>query len=165
MIRQYYIYLLHLDGQDLHTLWCTNDFDCIHINEDGKISAFRVASDLISYANRLGIVIQPDEPATLNLDLIQDWLRKPTANIDPVTFLNAWNLLTDVRSGINQRNMDREDKQHLGLYGKLFCGNNLPTITPPGEHYTPIWSNAEVEELYCLLAPALSEFRDLLAIN
>jgi len=38
------------------------------------------------------------------------------------------------------------------VYDKLFWGNNLPAMTPPGERFVPTWSAEELEALAALLS-------------
>ena len=45
------------------------------------------------------------------------------------------------------------------VYDKLFFGNNLPAMTPPGEHYDPTWSDAEIRILCSVIAAGLHLFR------
>jgi hypothetical protein len=45
------------------------------------------------------------------------------------------------------------------IYEKVFYANNLPTITPSGEHYEPEWSGWELEEMsriFRLVSPSFA---------
>jgi len=45
------------------------------------------------------------------------------------------------------------------IYEKVFYANNLPTITPPGEHYEPEWSGWKLEEMARIFRLGLEELR------
>lgn len=60
--------------------------------------------------------------------------------------LNGWNFIEDL---LNTFNLDQEKIRLKSLvlntaYEKLFYGNNLPSITPEGKLYTPIWLREEI---------------------
>jgi hypothetical protein len=44
-------------------------------------------------------------------------------------------------------------------YDKLFWGNNLPVVTPPGEFYVPAWSDEELAELHRILSDGMRLIR------
>ena len=73
------------------------------------------------------------------------------------SFLAVWNLFGGIaRSSPDAGASFRAQDGHLGaLYEKLFWGNNLPAITPEGEHVTPEWSSAEVTSLGRVLREGL----------
>jgi hypothetical protein len=56
--------------------------------------------------------------------------------------LNAWNLLGDIARSVNA-SLDDRGPEADKCYDKLFYGNNLPSITPPGEHYGPYFDDHE----------------------
>lgn len=47
----------------------------------------------------------------------------------------------------------------MSVYDKLFRGCNLPSRTPEGEHYMPLWTGAETRLLKHLLLLGLTELR------
>jgi hypothetical protein len=99
-----------------------------------------------------------------DFDKIAAWCSGPAAEtIDPVSFLNTWNMLDDalrVPSGVRSlydATSHRPEANHI--YEKLFYGNNLPAITPHGAHYEPIWSPEEVERMAHIYRLGLAELR------
>jgi hypothetical protein len=64
-----------------------------------------------------------------------------------------------VRSSIEKRDVLREDHINNDIYDKVFFGNNLPSMTPPGEHYVPAWSEEEIDRLSRVLTGGLRLFR------
>ena len=59
----------------------------------------------------------------------------------------AWNLFIDVAHSVGDAGASYlASNAVLGHeYEKLFFGNNLPAMTPPGEHYTPTWTDDELD--------------------
>jgi hypothetical protein len=45
------------------------------------------------------------------------------------------------------------------IYDMLFCANNLPAVTPPGEHYKPEWVQEEIEAMARIYRLGLAEPR------
>lgn len=77
-----------------------------------------------------------------NLDGIEDLLQLPASDDTCTQLLNAWNLLDDIARSVKASLNDRGPKADK-CYDKLFYGNNLPSITPPGEHYGPYFDDHE----------------------
>ena len=71
----------------------------------------------------------------------------------------AWNLFSDVAHSMPDKGSAFEhlDSQPT-IYDKLFWGNNLPSMTPEGMHYSPEWSAAEVASLAEILSAGLDLF-------
>lgn len=89
------------------------------------------------------------------------WLNVPRKKIDVKAFLNIWNLFMDVSASVGGSfNADRERTERI--YAKLFWGNNLPSITPKGKHYTPLWRPEEVRLIRRTLAEGLALTRQSL---
>lgn len=62
---------------------------------------------------------------------------------------NGWNFLEDLLRTVNApKNLEIYENKKLGkTYNKIFCGCNLPSITPEGRSYNPIWQASEIEAL------------------
>jgi len=72
--------------------------------------------------------------------------------------LNAWNLFGDIATSVDAEfDSDRQLSQRV--YEKLFWGNNLPSVTPPGKHYTPLWNEDELSLMRAILGHGLDIFR------
>jgi hypothetical protein len=90
-------------------------------------------------------MVEPDPPIEYDFDSLARWCEQPSAEtIDCSEFLNAWNMLGDAGT-LPTRDLGKR------VYDKLFWGNNLPAVTPPGETYIPEWSLEEVRKLQSIL--------------
>jgi hypothetical protein len=81
-------------------------------------------------------------------------------NLDVV--LTAWNGLDDLLPawGLPFAFRGRiADK----VCDKLFWGLNLPSVTPPGEHYVPVWRRKEIAKIVQALRAGASRIRASLA--
>jgi len=88
------------------------------------------------------------------------WLLSRNGNtVDCCNFLDAWSLFADLsRSVAGQFDTDRALTNKI--YDKIFWGNNLPAVTPDGEHSVPVWTNDELNILGKILDDGLSLFRN-----
>jgi hypothetical protein len=158
MSAEYYTCWYRLDGQDRYLIWYTNDVDGVYLR-DGKIPVFKEQATLMNYASSNGINMQSEEPRLHDLDVVVKWLECPTGKtVDCPSFNAAWNLLADV-SGSVKGNFDQDQKLTKKVYEKLFCGMNLPSVTPEGKEYEPIWTKKEVALLQEILSQGLEMFR------
>ena len=166
----YYPYWYRLDNADAYLLWFTDgstdgtEPDGVLLDQVDRVVMFRHLDDLRDYAARRSLPVAAEvnsEP--LDLDAVDRWLamaRKTT--VDCETFLNAWNLFSDLASTVQGGPVHIDDQREGRIYSKLFWGNNLPAVTPPGKHYTPIWSKSEVGRMRNVLGAGMRLFRDRL---
>lgn len=158
MTAEYYTCWYRLDGQDRYPIWYTNDVDGVLLS-DGKIPVFNEQGALINYATAHGIEIQAEEPELHDLDIVAKWVELPTGmTIDCSSFSAAWNLFADVSVSVKGE-FDKDQKHTKKIYEKLFCGMNLPSVTPDGREYEPIWTNNEAELMREVLVQGLELFR------
>lgn len=161
MVRTYYRLLYRLDGSERWLLWYSNDSDGVVTIEDNFVPAFKTETDLLAYSDARGLIVQQEEPLLHDLDAIATWLADPRAEtVACDAFLSAWNLFGDIARSCQRSGASFSDRdKHLRtVYEKLFYGNNLPSITPPGEHYRPEWSREEVTGLRQILRVGLDMF-------
>jgi len=98
----------------------------------------------------MGLSLVPDEPARYDFDQLREWcIGAEASGVDCPALLNAWNFFDDLA-----RLHDDAESDYAKLsrgaetsYDKLFWGNNLPSMTPPGESFTPVWSAEELEDI------------------
>lgn len=131
------------------------------LDGEGFMVTFRHLNDLQDYAACRRLTVVPDANAEpLDLDVVERWLeaaRKTT--VDCGTFLNAWNLFSDLATTFQGRTAHIDGQREDRIYNKLFWGNNLPALTPPGKHYEPTWSKSEVDRMRNVLAKGMGLFR------
>ena len=60
--------------------------------------------------------------------------------------LDGWNFIEDMGRTFNlKKDLKRLHSRLLDkAYEKLFCGCNLPAVTPEGKSYSPLWSHEEI---------------------
>ncbi|MFH7024651.1 MAG: hypothetical protein ACHBN1_04430 [Heteroscytonema crispum UTEX LB 1556] len=159
--KSYFILWYRLDEKDSYLIWYGNDVDGIITNSAGKIPIFRDISSLLGYCAKVNLNLDDQEPTFYDLDKVKDWLKNPNKNeVDCIVFLNTWNLFIDVASSVRNLTFDPDHKKTNKIYDKLFWGNNLPSVTPPGKHYEPIWTDDEVKLMRSVLGDGLRMFRD-----
>lgn len=161
MDRNFYILDYRLDGMVSHLIWLSNDTDGVVLDGDGKIPAFRELPELRGFAAHLGLTLQAHEPGSkpVDLDEVKRWLEAPKAGITCEVFLGSWNLFDDVARSVRDSEFMRLSKEASGVYDKLFWGSNLPAVTPPGEHFEPVWSNQEEATLRQVLVRGMTVLR------
>lgn len=158
MSAEYYTCWYRLDGHDRYLIWYTNDVDGVCLR-NGKIPVFTEPSALMKYAASNGIKMQAEEPGLHDLDVVVRWLQNPTGKtVECPSFNAAWNLFADV-SRSAKCDFDQDQTRTKKVYEKLFCGLNLPSVTPEGKEYEPIWTKKEVALLHEVLAHGLQMFR------
>jgi uncharacterized protein YegJ (DUF2314 family) len=158
-VRRYFPCGYLLDGQEAFLIWYSGEPDGVYLDEQGFVPVFGHMEKLLDHAQEQGIAIEPAAPGFIDLDLLAHWLTDPVpGEVDPFTFLDAWNLFTDLSLSAGG-DFDPDQDQTLGIYDKLFWGNNLPAMTPEGEHYTPVWSSKELEIMADTLGQGLAIFR------
>ena len=61
--------------------------------------------------------------------------------------IDGWNIIEDLLKTYNNINMLRKLKTPImdQVYGKLFYGMNLPSLTPKNRSYTPVWLENEIK--------------------
>ena len=64
--------------------------------------------------------------------------------------LDAWNLIEDLAYTLNAPSLPeiRRDKLVDNVYKKILFGNNLPSITPKGRKYRPLFNSEEIKKLH-----------------
>jgi len=101
--------------------------------------------------------IDPEGASTYDLDTVEKWCRSTDGIRDCLPLLNAWNLLIDLPDVDGM--FRAADTRALSIYDKLFQGCNLPSMTPAGHHYVPLWTASETAALKHLLLLGLAELR------
>ena len=159
MTRDYYACRYRLHHAEGYFLWFSDDHDGVWIDQIGRMPRFGTFAALQAYAQQHGIQLAFDDPTAYDLDALSGWLAQPSAaTLDCVSLLDAWNLFADVAASA-QVPFDSDRQATEKIYDKLFYGNNLPSVTPPGRRYVPLWTDAEIELIRTTLAQGLAVFR------
>jgi hypothetical protein len=156
---QYFSLLYRLKAEDRYLIWISNEQDSVVVDARGFVPCFRDIASLRVYAELNHYSLQGEEPIIHDLDWVAAWTTVPVVQVDCSEALAAWNLFEDVARSIPGRGSAyrRLDSQ-LALYNKLFWGCNLPSVTPKGRHYVPVWSADEVASLAEILTEGLELF-------
>jgi hypothetical protein len=156
MDREYYFLRIRLDGTDRCLIWYSDDQDGFLLYSDASARCFASVETARAFAQQVRLNICSD-PSVLDLDQVQGWLNAATTdNVDCVLLLNAWNTFTDMAASTG-RTFEPPDLDHI--YEKLFWGNNLSAVTPPGEHFTPVWKDDEIRKLAQVMINGLQLMR------
>jgi hypothetical protein len=150
-----------LGSQDRYLLWFyggppTWD-DGVALADDGRVPAFGSVEEVADFARARGVDLGEGGmiETSHDLDAVAAWLEHPSAEeVDCDTLLSAWNLFADVAVSVGA-DLDPWADATIGVYLKLFWGNNLPAMTPPGECYVPEWDADEVGQIAEVLGEGL----------
>jgi hypothetical protein len=143
-----YPHWIQFHGQRLGLVWQTDDeagdegdTDGVLVHR-GRIVCARTQEDLSELARQHNLTLEAGSEEPQNLDGIEALLQLPASDDTCAQLLNAWNLLGDIARSVNA-SLDDRGPEADKCYDKLFYGNNLPSITPPGEHYSPYFDDHE----------------------
>lgn len=160
MSRKHSALRCRLDGKERCLVGFEGEFDGVVLAEHGRLLVFPDTARLFLAVQERGWELADREPGFVDLDAVARWVAAPAAAaVDCNGFLDAWNLMLDLRSTVAGRNILGSSDEDQDLYDKLFYGNNLPAVTPPGGHFSPTWSAAEVARLAAVLRTGMEELR------
>lgn len=156
IVPMLYPYTLILDTSELFTLWedCESGGDRFTSScYPGRIIAFASLADLKRYAVDKQLPVSWDEAGSFDADHFDSVLisMKPgqAYSIEQcATILEGWNFLEDFCRTLSQDTKMPRSGGARSVYEKLFYGNNLPSVTPVGKCYEPMFDVDELEDLY-----------------
>jgi hypothetical protein len=155
---RHYTCQLRLDGEMAFVVWYSGERDGFLRDAGGRLLTACTLEALAAAAQARGIGLEDAEPSIYDFDRINTWCAAPNAaGVDCQAFLDAWNLFDDL-AGLHtgaDNPYARLSRETAGCYDRLFWGNNLPTVTPPGEQFEPVWSAEELIEIRRVLAAGL----------
>jgi hypothetical protein len=165
-----YVCFCRLAGQAGYFLWSTDPVgdapDAIHVDASGKIPLFPTSIAARTYAESLGQSVAVDAPVDYDLERIEAWCRQPNeATLDCEAALNAWNLFADLPASAPSDLFAHVSRTASAEYDKLFHGNNLPSVTPPGHQFTPLWAADELTRLRQALELGLEAFVSRISLS
>lgn len=143
-----YPHWIQFQGHRLGLVWQTDDeaghegdTDGVLVSK-GKIVLAHTQKDFSELAKQHNVILEAGNEEPQNLDGIEELLTLPASDDICAQLLNAWNLLGDIARSVNA-SLDDQGPEADKCYDKLFYGTNLPSITPPGGHYSPYFEDQE----------------------
>jgi hypothetical protein len=154
-----YLCVARLDGIERIFLWEGEDPGParVVVDQQGFVVSFASVSEAREATASERWNVSAEEVTVYDFDAIETWCRSDSGIQNCSPLLNAWNLFVDLPHGENL--FRAADSRALSLYDKLLRGCNLPSMTPPGEHYEPTWTAVETAALKHLLLLGLADFR------
>jgi len=148
-----------LDDQERYLLWINGDG--VHdkvLATGGTVRSFDGLRELHRYVAEHGLHLEETGAGgVLDIDAAERWCGSGSAP-DAVLLLQVWNLCSDVARGAGRpfedRGVDRDR-----VYDVLFHGNNLPSMTPPGDQFVPDWTSDDLETLREVIQDGVSMLR------
>lgn len=160
------IYPILLNGQIFYAIWFDDGYSKFRLISSGEILAFRSEVEAEKSAGKFRKGLPIGRKQLLDLDACKKWVSKPSADsVDCDAFLSAYNAAGDYRNAAARANLDIGDKKYLQITDKLFWGCNLPSVTPKGKSYSPIWTKEEVKELRTMLEESIAIFESKLSVR
>jgi hypothetical protein len=156
--RVYYLCRVRLNGEGSFVAWSPGEPDSFLRDAANRLLVARNPEALMTATRSLGVTQVGGEPTDYDLDRIREWCAVPEAGgVDCPAFLNAWNFFDDLAGlhGGADTPYTRLSREAAGCYDKLFWGNNLSAVTPPGERFTPSWEPDELDRIRRVMAAGL----------
>lgn len=148
-MRLSYPVWVRFNGHDRALIWQTDDGTQVTDEDtdavlvlDGKIVTASTTEDLTTVAARHGLELEDSDGSVQILDDVEKLLELPASEEICAQVLDVWNLFSDIARSVSATLDDTGDEWQK-CYDKLFFGNNLPSVTPAGEHYRPSFTAEE----------------------
>jgi len=148
-MRLSYPVWIRFNGCDRALIWQTDDGTQVTDEDtdgvlvlDGKIVTAPTSEALTTVAARHGLELEDSDGGVQVLDDVEELLELPATEETCAQVLDAWNLFADIARSVSATLNDTGDEWQK-CYDKLFFGNNLPSVTPVGEHYRPYFTAEE----------------------
>ncbi len=146
---EYYPVAIIYKKKKYYNIWKTDLADEFETKER-KVILFESVDEAADYLSNKKLGFRSSEITTYDLD----WFMGNcicSEYGDCKTILLYWNMFSDMAKSVGTK-FGGDDEKNNKIYDKLFFGNNLPTVTPDGKHYDPIWSNAERKSITAILS-------------
>ena len=159
MSETWYPLALKVGERTLFLLWVSDDWALNRVLADaGGVVSFSDEESAREHALAENLTPAPEEDLGLHdLDSAVSWLHAGTEP-DCRLLLAIWNLAGDVARSVSEPFADRGEVLDC-VYDRLFFGNNLPSMTPPGELYHPQWTEEELRLLRATIQIAVDLIR------
>jgi hypothetical protein len=148
-MKMSYRHWIQFRGQTLGLVWQTEDAaqevegdtDCVLV-DNGRIVSVLTPEEFLTVARRHGLNLEKGNEAPQALDGLERLLELPASDEICRQLLNAWNLYNDIARSVGAT-LDDGSEDVDKCYDKLFYGNNLESVTPAAEHYSPEFHDKE----------------------
>lgn len=117
---------------------------------EGRLPLYGSYGELIRDLTRDSIDIDEEERALVDLQAGLDAVDAATSPSKACTIMDAWNALEELAEAMDLP-LDSRGEETAKIYDKVFWAMNLPSVTPEGESYSPIWRPAELERMRQIL--------------
>jgi hypothetical protein len=152
MTKVIYPYRVFFDHEERVLLWVTtNGSDRFKALDDGSLFVARSRSDVEQRLGKEAALVRWDEEASLDMD--EFWTKvnglrvaRSSSVLTCKVILEGWNFFDDVLGTLSKPELLKSSKSPAlkKIYDKLFFGNNLKAVTPPGQSYNPRWTAEEI---------------------
>ena len=147
-------------------IWQTNDCDTFKLNSDDSLLQTSTLSTLKKKMGPAAIKVHWTEYAEINFDKFFTALKnlrteRSSASKTCFILLEGWNFIEDMIFTFDLRNELKKLRSRVlnKAHDKLFYGCNLPSVTPEGKSYNPIWTKEEVAAMRSALRAVWTTFR------
>jgi hypothetical protein len=144
---RHYLCRLRLNDANVFVVWYSSDRDGFVRSDGGRLLARSAREALLADARSKDIQFADFDVIDYDFDRIRSWCNRPdAASVECSPFLNAWNFFDDLAGLHNGGDQPyiRLSRAAGGCYDRLFWGCNLSPVTPPGEHFEPVWQADEL---------------------
>lgn len=154
--KKHYLVCWLLNNHKLYLLWCDGGSkpDYYVLSNDEKKGQLLIAltkQEIKNCAEKKSLWLSQQPPYIFDFDALKTYLGRirsdrPISQKFAELLLESWNILDDVSYSTDTQLIPIDLISHVDInrvYEKLFCGNNLPSMTPSYKKYHPI---LDVEE-------------------
>ncbi|MFI6549421.1 hypothetical protein ACIBO9_39880 [Streptomyces prunicolor] len=155
-MADYYPYRIATRRGDLTLIWRPGEDDApdeLVVDALGRLLAFRDRRTLQEYVDRNGWELVWDGEATLDLDVVRQWVERPDRDLVTAgLLLDAWNFLEDLSHSLKTGPpLPSQGPIHDSAYEKIFGGEALEPTAGKGA-----WTDEETAAVRELLRAGLN---------
>lgn len=143
-------------GNSTILIWRTTDSegDSFLLDENKQLIASSYIEDFSKILGNDFNKVHWNEKSYINFDKFWTSLKnlkvgKSSSKLTCIRLLDGWNFIEDILHTFSMENEIKKLKTPTlnEVYKKIFHGNNLPSITPEGKSYSPLWTQNEIKEV------------------
>jgi hypothetical protein len=149
-MREYFACCVRLRHEERWFVAYVNEVDGVVL--DGLVRARILVRDSLrsiqGAGREVGVEVDGQFVRQLRLDLLVEFAKQPSGQrLDADQLLVTWNLTEDLERSLGLKSRFLKARRLNRVYDKLFWAQNLPSVTPEGCHYEPIWRSSELKVL------------------